>query len=166
MDMGGTSDPYVKVFLLPDKKKKYETKVQRKNLCPVFNETFIFKVHHVSHCAFLLTLCRLSFVCCCSCLYVSVAVCVDVPGCWWAFTFCPSEFMGQKFGVCLYSPSSLIPHSLNGVCQGIPPDNNVVVCWCTFSLSHVTTCSLFGFVKSVTCKQDEWVWNNAPSKSS
>lgn len=44
MDMGGTSDPYVKVYLLPDKKKKYETKVQRKNLCPVFNETFIFKV--------------------------------------------------------------------------------------------------------------------------
>eukprot|EP00064_Thunnus_orientalis_P019296 superscaffoldBa00004765_g19412 len=44
MDMGGTSDPYVKVFLLPDKKKKYETKVQRKNLCPVFNETFIFKL--------------------------------------------------------------------------------------------------------------------------
>lgn len=44
MDMGGTSDPYVKVFLLPDKKKKYETKVQRKNLSPVFNETFIFKI--------------------------------------------------------------------------------------------------------------------------
>ncbi|KAJ7984563.1 hypothetical protein DPEC_G00356090 [Dallia pectoralis] len=44
MDMGGTSDPYVKVYLLPDKKKKYETKVQRKNLCPIFNETFIFKI--------------------------------------------------------------------------------------------------------------------------
>lgn len=44
MDMGGTSDPYVKVYMLPDKKKKYETKIQRKNLCPVFNETFIFKV--------------------------------------------------------------------------------------------------------------------------
>uniref|UniRef100_A0A3P8WU06 Synaptotagmin-1-like n=1 Tax=Cynoglossus semilaevis TaxID=244447 RepID=A0A3P8WU06_CYNSE len=44
MDMGGTSDPYVKLFLLPDKKKKFETKVQRKNLCPVFNETFIFKI--------------------------------------------------------------------------------------------------------------------------
>lgn len=44
MDMGGTSDPYVKVFLLPDKKKKYETKVQRKNLSPVFNETFVFKI--------------------------------------------------------------------------------------------------------------------------
>uniref|UniRef100_A0A3Q2XCL8 Synaptotagmin Va n=1 Tax=Hippocampus comes TaxID=109280 RepID=A0A3Q2XCL8_HIPCM len=44
MDMGGTSDPYVKVYMLPDKKKKFETKVQRKNLCPVFNETFIFKI--------------------------------------------------------------------------------------------------------------------------
>lgn len=43
--MGGTSDPYVKVYMLPDKKKKFETKVQRKNLCPVFNETFTFKVH-------------------------------------------------------------------------------------------------------------------------
>ncbi|GCC37435.1 hypothetical protein chiPu_0015939 [Chiloscyllium punctatum] len=43
LDMGGTSDPYVKVFLLPDKKKKYETKVHRKTLNPVFNESFIFK---------------------------------------------------------------------------------------------------------------------------
>ncbi|CAH8862536.1 unnamed protein product [Trichobilharzia szidati] len=44
MDMCGTSDPYVKVTLLPDKKKKYETKVHRKILNPVFNETFIFKI--------------------------------------------------------------------------------------------------------------------------
>lgn len=44
LDMGGTSDPYVKVYLLPDKKKKFETKVHRKTLSPVFNETFIFKV--------------------------------------------------------------------------------------------------------------------------
>uniref|UniRef100_A0A3B4TUK1 Synaptotagmin Va n=1 Tax=Seriola dumerili TaxID=41447 RepID=A0A3B4TUK1_SERDU len=44
MDMGGTSDPYVKVYMLPDKKKKFETKVQRKNLSPVFNETFTFKI--------------------------------------------------------------------------------------------------------------------------
>ncbi|XP_032392787.1 synaptotagmin Va isoform X1 [Etheostoma spectabile] len=44
MDLGGTSDPYVKVYMLPDKKKKFETKVQRKNLCPVFNETFTFKI--------------------------------------------------------------------------------------------------------------------------
>lgn len=45
LDMGGTSDPYVKVYLLPDKKKKFETKVHRKTLNPVFNETFQFKVH-------------------------------------------------------------------------------------------------------------------------
>ncbi|XP_036374191.1 synaptotagmin-1 isoform X2 [Megalops cyprinoides] len=44
MDMGGTSDPYVKVYLLPDKKKKFETKVHRKTLNPTFNEQFIFKV--------------------------------------------------------------------------------------------------------------------------
>ncbi|KAF4526755.1 hypothetical protein B566_EDAN015102 [Ephemera danica] len=43
LDMGGTSDPYVKVYLLPDKKKKFETKVHRKTLSPVFNETFTFK---------------------------------------------------------------------------------------------------------------------------
>ncbi|CAF3995271.1 unnamed protein product [Rotaria sordida] len=43
MDMNGTSDPYVKVYLLPDKKKKFETKIQRKTLNPIFNETFIFK---------------------------------------------------------------------------------------------------------------------------
>uniref|UniRef100_S4R794 Synaptotagmin 2 n=1 Tax=Petromyzon marinus TaxID=7757 RepID=S4R794_PETMA len=44
LDMGGTSDPYVKLFLMPDKKKKYETKVHRKTLNPVFNESFVFKV--------------------------------------------------------------------------------------------------------------------------
>ncbi|XP_046828357.1 synaptotagmin 1 isoform X2 [Vespa velutina] len=43
LDMGGTSDPYVKVYLLPDKKKKFETKVHRKTLSPVFEETFVFK---------------------------------------------------------------------------------------------------------------------------
>ena len=44
MDMSGTSDPYVKVYLLPEKKKKHETKVHRKTLNPVFNETFVFKL--------------------------------------------------------------------------------------------------------------------------
>ncbi|KAM6977202.1 synaptotagmin-2-like isoform 2-T2 [Aplochiton taeniatus] len=44
MDGGGTSDPYVKVFVLPDKKKKYDTKVHKKTLNPVFNETFVFKI--------------------------------------------------------------------------------------------------------------------------
>ncbi|XP_069004836.1 synaptotagmin-2-like isoform X3 [Embiotoca jacksoni] len=43
MDSGGTSDPYVKVVLHPDKKKKYDTKVHKKTLNPVFNETFVFK---------------------------------------------------------------------------------------------------------------------------
>ncbi len=43
MDMGGTSDPYVKVFILPEKKKKFETKVHRKTLSPVYSETFVFK---------------------------------------------------------------------------------------------------------------------------
>lgn len=46
LDMGGTSDPYVKVYLLPDKKKKFETKVHRKTLNPEFNETFVFKVKY------------------------------------------------------------------------------------------------------------------------
>lgn len=44
MDMSGTSDPYVKVYLMPDKKKKQETKVHRKTLNPIFNESFQFKV--------------------------------------------------------------------------------------------------------------------------
>ncbi|XP_061444540.1 synaptotagmin-5 isoform X2 [Rhineura floridana] len=44
LDIGGTSDPYVKVFLHPEKKKKYETKVHRKTLNPTFNESFTFKV--------------------------------------------------------------------------------------------------------------------------
>lgn len=43
MDMSGKSDPYVKCYILPEKKKKYETKVHRKSLNPIFNETFVFK---------------------------------------------------------------------------------------------------------------------------
>ncbi|XP_070800887.1 synaptotagmin-1-like [Pituophis catenifer annectens] len=44
LDIGGTSDPYVKVFLIPEKKKKFETKVHHKTLNPTFNESFTFKV--------------------------------------------------------------------------------------------------------------------------
>lgn len=44
MDSGGTSDPYVKVYILPDKKKKFDTKVHKKTLNPVFNENFVFKI--------------------------------------------------------------------------------------------------------------------------
>ncbi|CAH2326320.1 synaptotagmin-8 [Pelobates cultripes] len=44
MDSGGTSDPYVTVYLTNDSRKKNETKVHRKTLNPVFNEAFTFKV--------------------------------------------------------------------------------------------------------------------------
>merc|ERR1719211_835895 len=39
----GLTDPFVKIYLLPDKKPKYETKVHRKNLNPKFDQTFVFK---------------------------------------------------------------------------------------------------------------------------
>uniref|UniRef100_UPI00358E8B21 synaptotagmin-7 isoform X3 n=1 Tax=Myxine glutinosa TaxID=7769 RepID=UPI00358E8B21 len=42
-DFTGTSDPFVKLYLLPDKKHKLETKVKRKNLNPHWNETFLFE---------------------------------------------------------------------------------------------------------------------------
>ena len=43
-DFSGTSDPYVKVYLLPDRKTKHQTKVHRKTLNPHFNENFQFTV--------------------------------------------------------------------------------------------------------------------------
>uniref|UniRef100_S4RYU1 Synaptotagmin 6 n=1 Tax=Petromyzon marinus TaxID=7757 RepID=S4RYU1_PETMA len=43
-DFSGTSDPYVKIYLLPERKRKYQTKVHRKTLNPVFDETFQFGV--------------------------------------------------------------------------------------------------------------------------
>ncbi|XP_053356850.1 synaptotagmin-1b [Clarias gariepinus] len=46
MDMSGTSDPYVKICLLPDKKKKFETKIHRNTLNPSFNQSFSFKVSY------------------------------------------------------------------------------------------------------------------------
>lgn len=42
-DLSGTSDPFVKVLLLPDKKHKLETRVKRKNLNPTWNEAFTFE---------------------------------------------------------------------------------------------------------------------------
>lgn len=106
MDMGGTSDPYVKVYLLPDKKKKHETKVQRKNLCPVFNETFIFKVYvvswpcgivclsHVWVCLFVFCLC--SSLCWCSRLLMMYHLLVS------EFTWAEVEPMSVlPFVVCL-----------------------------------------------------------------
>ncbi|XP_008582498.1 PREDICTED: synaptotagmin-10 [Galeopterus variegatus] len=43
-DFTGTSDPYVKMYLLPDRKKKFQTRVHRKTLNPLFDETFLFPV--------------------------------------------------------------------------------------------------------------------------
>ena len=42
-DFSGTSDPFVKILLLPDKKHKLETRVKRKNLHPTWNEVFRFE---------------------------------------------------------------------------------------------------------------------------
>ncbi|XP_068453481.1 synaptotagmin-6 [Clinocottus analis] len=42
-DLCGTSDPYVKVYLLPDR-KKFQTRVHRKTLNPSFDESFQFPV--------------------------------------------------------------------------------------------------------------------------
>lgn len=43
-DLCGSSDPYVKVYLLPDRKCKFQTRVHRKTLNPTFDETFQFAV--------------------------------------------------------------------------------------------------------------------------
>lgn len=47
-DFSGTSDPYVKMYLLPDRKNKFQTKVHRKTLEPEFNEEFRFSVAYNS----------------------------------------------------------------------------------------------------------------------
>ncbi|XP_029378182.1 synaptotagmin VIII [Echeneis naucrates] len=44
MDLGGSSDPYVKVYILPEKSKTCETKVFRNTLNPIFNEQFQFQI--------------------------------------------------------------------------------------------------------------------------
>ncbi|XP_038561136.1 synaptotagmin VIII isoform X1 [Micropterus salmoides] len=44
MDLGGSSDPYVKVYICPDKNKTCETKVFKHTLSPVFNEQFNFTI--------------------------------------------------------------------------------------------------------------------------
>ncbi|KAJ8369823.1 hypothetical protein SKAU_G00098510 [Synaphobranchus kaupii] len=41
-DFCGSSDPYVKIYLLPDRKRKFQTRVHRKTLNPTFDESFQF----------------------------------------------------------------------------------------------------------------------------
>ncbi|RXN25760.1 synaptotagmin-10 isoform X1 [Labeo rohita] len=49
-DFTGTSDPYVKIYLLPERKKKFQTRVHRKTLNPTFDETFRFPVEYSELC--------------------------------------------------------------------------------------------------------------------
>ncbi|XP_056133109.1 synaptotagmin-10 isoform X2 [Lampris incognitus] len=49
-DLTGTSDPYVKIYLLPERKKKFQTRVHCKNLNPTFDETFCFPVTYDELC--------------------------------------------------------------------------------------------------------------------
>ncbi|KAM4554378.1 synaptotagmin VIII isoform 1-T3 [Fundulus diaphanus] len=44
MDLGRSSDPYVKVYILPEKSKVFETKVFKNTLNPFFNEQFTFQL--------------------------------------------------------------------------------------------------------------------------
>lgn len=44
MDRNGMSDPYVKLCILPERKQKYETKIIRNTLNPVYHETFLFNI--------------------------------------------------------------------------------------------------------------------------
>ncbi|XP_019934296.1 synaptotagmin VIII isoform X2 [Paralichthys olivaceus] len=44
MDVGGSSDPYIKVYICPEKSKTCETKVFKNTLNPVFNEQFNFQI--------------------------------------------------------------------------------------------------------------------------
>ena len=41
--ISGTSDPYVKILLLPDKYSKMSTSIKRRNLNPRWNEIFEFE---------------------------------------------------------------------------------------------------------------------------
>ena len=44
MDTFGKSDPFVRVYLLPGNHEELKTEVVKKNLNPVFNANFSFKV--------------------------------------------------------------------------------------------------------------------------
>ncbi len=48
MDRNGKADPYLKVTILPERKPKFETKVKRNELSPVYNEAFLFQVRQLA----------------------------------------------------------------------------------------------------------------------
>ena len=50
MDVFGKSDPFVKVYVLPGAHDELKTKVIKKNLNPVFNESFQFSVSRDKTC--------------------------------------------------------------------------------------------------------------------
>lgn len=61
MDLSGTSDPYVRVTLLPDKKHRLDTKVKRRTLNPRWNETLYFQGRYTVL-VYLLYSCRFAVV--------------------------------------------------------------------------------------------------------
>lgn len=74
----GLTSVSLQVYLLPDKKKKFETKVHRKTLNPVFNETFTFKVTGLCSTWLLLPPLPPQSVCSCVCVCVCQSVCTCV----------------------------------------------------------------------------------------
>jgi len=45
-DFSGTSDPYIKIMLLPDRKHQLVSNIKRKSLNPRWNEMFAFEGFH------------------------------------------------------------------------------------------------------------------------
>lgn len=76
LDLGGSSDPYVQVYLLPDKRRRHETKVHRQTLSPRFEETFAFKVSPWPQAA---------------CVLACVLACVRGPSIWLSLTLAGSS---------------------------------------------------------------------------
>ena len=50
-DFSGTSDPYVKIMLLPDRKHQLVSNIKRKSLNPRWNEIFAFEGYIMSVCS-------------------------------------------------------------------------------------------------------------------
>jgi len=59
--ISGTSDPYVKIMLLPEKGSKMSTSIKRRNLNPRWNEIFAFEGNFSSKLSFVLLFTRLEF---------------------------------------------------------------------------------------------------------